>query len=125
MNKEEIERLWNDSVNEDFISAHSLNKYTFKSLIAGLEIKLIGREEAAAKKQLSILQRMDSFLERLTYVNCISVFQAKIIKSQEYRIAILEQEKHDLIERSTNKIEALEKELSNVKKRIKNDKESS
>lgn len=125
MDNKEIEKLWNDSVNEDFVNAHSLNKYTFKSLVSGLQTKLIGREEAEAKKQLSILNRMDSFLDRLTYVNCISIFQAKIIKSQEHRIAILEQQNHDLIERSTKKIEALEKELMNVKKRIKNDKESS
>jgi hypothetical protein len=92
-------------------------------LIAGMELKLMGRKDA--KKQLSIIQRMDSFLDRLTYVNCISIFQAKIIKSQEMRIAILEQSKTDLINRSTIKINALEEELNNIKKRIKNDKESS
>ena len=108
----------------------SLNKFTFKSLIAGIELKLIGREDA--KEQLSIIQRMDSFLERLTYVNCISVFQAKLIKSQEMRIILLEQGKTDLIlvnedlkTRSIVKITELEKELNNIKKRIKNDKESS
>ena len=123
MKNKEIENLWHDSVNEDFISAHSLNKFTFKGLIGGMELKLMGREDA--KAQLSILQRMDSFLDRLTYVNCISIFQAKIIKSQEMRITLLEQSKTDLINRSTTKINALEEELNNIKKRIKNDRESS
>lgn len=123
MDQKEIENIWHDSVNEDFMSAHSLNKFTFKNLIAGMELKLMGRKDA--KKQLSIIQRMDSFLDRLTYVNCISIFQAKIIKSQEMRIVILEQSKTDLINRSTIKINALEEELNSIKKRIKNDKESS
>lgn len=122
MDNKQIEKLWNDSVNEDFMSAHNLNKFTFKGLIVGMELKLLGREDA--KKQLSIIQRMDSFLDRLTYVNCISIFQAKIIKSQEMRIALLEQSKTDLINRSTIKINTLNEELNNIKKRIKNDSES-
>jgi hypothetical protein len=59
-------------------------------------------------------------------------FQAKTILSQDRRIILLEQEKKDLIKRSSSKIKELEgensslsTELTNVKKRIKNDKESS
>jgi len=97
MNKKEIERIWNVSRNEDFWSSHSINKYSFQTLLTGIKIKLIGKKGENAIKQLAEIDRMEFFLERLTFMNCIGIFQAKSIVSMERRIIILEQEKEGLI----------------------------
>lgn len=106
-----------------------IEKYSFSAFISSMEVKLLNRlvkgENEEISKQLASLQRMSNFLERMTFKNCVFHFQAKTILSQDKRIAILEQEKMDLIKRSTTKITSLSKELESVKKRIKNDKESS
>ena len=117
---------------ENYAGMHDINKHVFKGLICSMMAKLVLKKDEQSKKQLSILSQMDKFLDRLTLKNVMYIFQAKLISKMEIQITILEQEKRHLIQRSIDKIGALEKEkqeinkeLTNVKKRIKNDKESS
>jgi hypothetical protein len=92
---------------DDLMSTDSIEKHAFKSLLGGMIIKLLDKKSVEAQKQLGMLYRMESYLERLTYKNCIHHFQAKTITAQDRRIAILEEEKQELIQ-----------ELEQIKKRI-------
>ena len=113
------------SKSESYAGTHDINKHVFKGLICSMMSKLVLKKDDQSKKQLDILEQMDRFLDRLTLKNVMYIFQAKLISKMELQITILEQEKRDLIQRSTSKIKELSDELTNVKKRIKNDKESS
>ena len=128
----EMKKLYELARCETYASTHNINKNVFHDLISSMITKLVVKKDKASLKQLSILEQMNKFLDRLTLKNVIYVFQAKLICKMEVQITILEQEKRDLIQRSIDKIKELEsekselnKELTNVKKRIKNDKESS
>jgi len=136
MENKEIQQFVHAARMDNAGSFDAIEKNAFSSMISGMQSKLRGRQlkdlnNEQIKKQIASLDRMESFLDRLTFKNCVFHFQAKTILSQDRRIILLEQEKKDLISRSTSKINEiqkrnneLEKELSNIKKRIKNDKES-
>jgi hypothetical protein len=132
MENKEIQRLYEMAKSESYSSSHDINKQVFSSLLSSMVNKLLLKKDDASQKQLAVLQQMDKFLERLTLKNVMYVFQCKLIIKMESQIMILEQDKRDLINRSIDKIKKLEDEkkdllieLENVKKRIKNDKESS
>jgi hypothetical protein len=132
MENKEIQRLYEMAKSESYSSSHDINKQVFSSLLSSMVNKLLLKKDDASHKQLAVLQQMDKFLERLTLKNVMYVFQCKLIIKMESQIMILEQDKRDLINRSIDKIKKLEDEkkdllieLENVKKRIKNDKESS
>ena len=108
MKKEEIEKILSDCRDEDMMSMHSVEKHNFQSLIAGMMSKLVLKKGEEAQRQYRTLQRMDNFLERLTYMNVIQIMQAKLITRQDQQIVILQQEKREL-----------EEEIINLKKRIK------
>lgn len=107
INYEEINRWIAQARRDDLMSTDSIEKHAFASLIGGMVLKLLDRKSAEAQKQLAMLQRMESYLERMTYKNCIQHFQAITITAQDRRIAILEEEKQELIQ-----------ELEQIKKRI-------
>jgi Tfp pilus assembly protein PilN len=98
MDKKFLNKVWSEARSEDMMSAHSVNKYAFQSLLVGMISKLKESNSERAIKQLAIMRRMESFLERLTHFNCLFIFQAKIITNQELRIVLLEQEKEELID---------------------------
>ena len=132
MENKEIQRLYEMAKSESYSSSHDINKQVFSSLLSSMVNKLLLKKDDASQKQLAVLQQMDKFLDRLTLKNVMYVFQCKLIIKMESQIMILEQDKRDLINRSIDKIKKLEDEkkdllieLENVKKRIKNDKESS
>ena len=102
MKKENVEELFRQARNEDLMSSHSVEKFAFQSLLTGMIAKLILKKGEQVEEQLATLQRMDRFLERLTFFNVLFVFQAKVIIEQDRQIAILEQEKMDLIKENTN-----------------------
>lgn len=117
MDNKEIEKLWRMSKLELFSDNWIFEKATFDCLIDGMMLKI---HEKYNKNHLQTdktpktddtllkLESMKSFLERLSFKNCISHFQVKIISSQENRILKLEIEKSEII-----------KELEELKKRIK------
>jgi len=102
MKNEEIKKLWFIARHEEGMDLHSTYKYDFQSLLTGMMIKMLSRKGPEAEEQMATLRRMDDFLERLTYRNCIFHFQAKILTVQDRQIAILEQEKIDLIRENNN-----------------------
>lgn len=127
VDKKELEKYYYAARNDNEASFDMIEKNSFSEMLTGIKIKLLSKviEGVRSKEmevQIASLDRMDNFLERLTFKNCVFIFQSKTILSQDRRIIILEQEKMDLITRSTSKIKELEKELESVKKRIKNDK---
>lgn len=137
MDKKEIQQFIHSARCDNAASFDMIEKNAFLLFLGGIKVKLLDRiikdvGNEGLKIQLASLDRMEAFLERLTFKNCVFHFQAKTILSQDKRIIILEQEKMDLIKskaalvtRAKKKFESLEKELNNIKKRIKNDKESS
>jgi tmRNA-binding protein len=136
IDNKEIKQFISSARNDNAASFDMVEKHSFSLLLSGIKIKLINKliknDSGEVKDQIASIDRMENFLERLTFKNCVFHFQAKTILSQDRRIILLEQEKKDLIKRSSSKIKELEgensslsNELTNVKKRIKNDKESS
>jgi hypothetical protein len=136
IDNKEIKQFISSARNDNAASFDMVEKHSFSLLLSGIKIKLINKliknDSGEVKDQIASIDRMENFLERLTFKNCVFHFQAKTILSQDRRIILLEQEKKDLIKRSSSKIKELESknsslstELTNVKKRIKNDKESS
>jgi hypothetical protein len=107
MKNETIKRICEQARNEDLVSSHSVEKFAFQSLLSGMIAKLLLKKGDNASKQLAILQRMDRFIERLTYVNIIFITQAKMLAEQDRQIILLEQEKEDLIQ----EIETLKKNI--------------
>ena len=136
MDKKEIQKFIQSARCDNDASFDMIEKNAFTEMLTGLKIKILSRSmekgyNEEMEKQLSSLTRMEKFMERLTFKNCVFHFQAKTILSQDVRIVILEQEKIDLIkskaaiiERAKTKVQSLEAELKTIKKRIKNDKES-
>jgi len=50
-----------------------------------------------AEKNTIILKSMKRFLDRLTYINTLFIFQSKLISEQERQILILESENQELL----------------------------
>jgi len=104
-------------------SIDNIEKHVFTSFVAGMHAKLIEKllknDSEETRKQIAALERMESFLERLSFKNCVFYFQAKTILAQDRRLAILEQDKRDLIIRAKKRIEELEKEVEILKRNIK------
>ena len=101
-----IEALWEDAKKELYSSNWIFEKAEFELLIDAMILKVhkqYNKSWATNKtpkydEQLNRLEWMQHFLKKLSYKNCISHFQSKIIKEQEVRILRLEQDKKDLIE---------------------------
>ena len=137
MDQKEIKQFIHSARVDNDASFDLMEKHSFVTMLTGMKVKLLKRvidkgSSEELETQIASIGRMENFLDRLTFKNCVFYFQAKTILSQDRRIAILEQEKMDLIKskaalvtRAKTKVELLEKELNNIKKRIKNDKESS
>ena len=123
VNDKELKQFVHAARCDNDASFDMIEKHSFNAFIHAMEVKLLERllkgDNPEIKTQLASLQRMSNFLERLTFKNCVFHFQAKTILSQDRRIIILEQEKMDLIKRSTSKINELETEMEQLKKRIK------
>lgn len=107
MNLELINKFITDSKNEDATSLHSIQKYKFKEYLTGMMIKLIKIDSAEARVQLEVLKDMDRFLDRLTYHNCIKIFQAKIILESDRQIVELQQKNNELLEINKNLMEGI------------------
>jgi len=108
MTNKELEKIVRQARNEDLISFHSLHKHGFQALLSGMITKLMGSTKPEAKRQLAALQKMDRFMERLTQMNVMYIIQAKMLQTMDRQVAILEQEKLDIIEEYENKIKMIE-----------------
>lgn len=102
INKKEIQQFIHAARRDDSSSFEMIEKHVFTSMITGMKIKLFDRllnhgKNKDVERNLAALDRMEDFLERLSFKNCVFHFQAKTILSQDRRIIILEQEKMDLI----------------------------
>lgn len=119
LSKKEIQSFIHAARRDHADSFDMIEKHVFTSMIAGMRVKLLDRllkgKNAEMEKQLAALNRMENFLERLSFKNCVFYFQAKTILAQDRRITILEQEKIDLIKKK----EELEKENVYLKRNIK------
>ncbi len=102
------EQLYQAARSEDSVSVYTLEKASFQVILGGMIMKLLPKHTEAAKQQLDTLNRMDRFLERITYHNVMSIYKSKLIIEQDGQIAKIEQEKR-----------LLQEENINLKKRIK------
>jgi len=110
-----FERAWNDCRTEMFGNSFIIEKLAFENLIDAMIIKIHKKynkgnfinKTPASEDALANLEWMKHFLEKITFKNCISHFQAKVIIEQDRRIVKLEVDKQKLIE-----------ELEQIKKRI-------
>ena len=110
LSNKQIEKLWDHAKQELYSSNWVFEKESFNCLIDGMILKIhqkYNKSWATDKtpKDEDVMHKLESmkhFLDKLSYKNCISHFQAKIIISQDNRIAVLEQEKKELLEENTN-----------------------
>ena len=103
----DYEKLYTEAKREDLMSMHSIEKYAFSSLLTGMSIKLLQKSDSKSQLQLKKLQRMERFLERITYFNVMYSFQTKIILELERNIAILEDENERLLKENISLKESL------------------
>lgn len=108
LDQKEIEKFIREARNEEAMDVHAINKSSFQHLLTSMMIKVLNRKGAEAETQLAVLRRMDDFVERLTFKNCIYIFQCKTITAQDRQIEILHQEKLILIEEN----QTLKKEIN-------------
>ena len=97
MDDKEIKRFISDARRANDMDMMSIEKHSFQSLLLGMIIKLKGKTGVNVDEQLAALERMSSFMDRMTYKNCIFHFQSLTITAQDTQIAILQQDKMDLI----------------------------
>jgi hypothetical protein len=106
MNDPKIKKLWAEAKADLFTGPFILEKASFEMLIDGMILKIhekynkSGFTNKTPKEEdaLNKLHSMKHFLNKLTFKNCISHFQAKIIQEQDLRIFILESRERELIE---------------------------
>jgi hypothetical protein len=106
MDDKAIKQLWRSARQELFTSNYVLEKCSFEMLIDGMILKIHQKynkggntnKTPKAEETLQKLDQMKHFLEKLSFKNCISHFQAKIIVAQDRRILLLENDKRELIE---------------------------
>ena len=103
-NAKQVDKLWNDILNQDATMVNRLNLERFKSVLDAMIVKTIQNKSKAAQKQLETLEEMKAFYNRIAKILAINKVQADIITTftmESYR--------------QETKINELEKELEKLK----------